>query len=246
MFSKGFSEFIEVYAPIKVKNYLFKNNGDLRFDNVSDAWGFQDESFSNGAAVGDLDNDGDLDLVINNLDDEAFVYRNSASSRNNFIKVKLAGPVTNREGIGARVTIYADGGIQYLENKVVRGYLSSNEPIIHFGLGQTKTIDSLRVVWAGGKENLLTDVSANQILQVKYEEAVPARHAKPKSKHLVEATSRLMPDPFVHRENQFNEYKEQILLPHMFSRSGPFIAKGDVNGDGAIDFYIGGAAGQAI
>lgn len=245
MFSKGFSEFIDVYAPIKVKNYLFKNNGDLRFENVTDAWGFLEESFSNGAAIADLDNDGDLDLVINNIDDEAFVYKNNSSGVNNYLRLKLEGPASNSDGIGARVTVFADGGIQYFENKVIRGYLSSNEPVVHFGLGKTPKVDSVRVVWPDGKINLLSNQSANQVLTVKHTEATIRKTQKQYQQLLAEATNQLVREPFVHRENQFNEYKEQILLPHMFSRSGPFIAKGDVNGDGAVDFYIGGAAGQA-
>jgi enediyne biosynthesis protein E4 len=245
MLEKGFKDFINVYTPIKVKNYIFRNKGDLQFQNVSDVWGFDANSFSNGAAVGDLDNDGDLDLVVNNLDDEAFLYENTSSSRNNFIKVKLKGPATNRDGIGAKVTVYNNGQIQYFENKTVRGYLSSNDPIVHFGLAQAKQIDSLKVRWTDGKENFYRNVDVNELLEVAYEDAVrkPAKgqHAK---ELFTELTKQILTSPFVHRENDFNEYKDQILLPHMFSRSGPFISVGDVNKDGEDDFYVGGAAGQ--
>ena len=246
MLEKGFKEFINVYSPIKVKNYLFKNKGDLQFDNVSALWGFNDTSFSNGAAVGDLDNDGDLDLVINNLDEEAFIYQNNASSMNNYLKVKLVGPKGNVDGLGTKVTVYADGKIQYFENKTVRGYLSSNEPVVHFGMGKIEKIDSIKVTWNDGKQSILKSVAANQLLQVNYADAAkPAVKSFRSETLFAESTDALLTLPFRHRENEHNEYKDQVLLPHMFSRSGPFITAGDVDKDGTEDFYVGGAAGQS-
>ena len=246
MLEKGFAEFINVYEPIKVRNYLFQNKGDLQFQNVSALWGFGENSFSNGAAVGDLDNDGDIDLVVNNLDDEAFIYQNTSSSRNNYLKVKLLGPPGNSDGLGTKLTVYVGSQIQFFENKTVRGYLSSNEPVVHFGMGKTKLIDSVRIRWSDGKENLLTNVNTNQMLQVKYDQAVSSSGRKPSVINVFkETTNQSLASPFVHKENVVNEYKDQILLPHMFSRSGPFVSTGDVNKDGTGDFYIGGAAGQA-
>ena len=245
---RGFKEFIEVYTPVKVRNYLYKNQGDLKFEDVSEHWGFRETSFSHGAAVADLDNDGDLDLVVNNLEDEAFIFNNTSSDaqQNNYVRVKLKGPEKNLSGLGAKVTLYYDGKIQHFENKIVRGYLSSNEPIAHFGLGQTQKIDSLKVQWNDGKESYLTALDANQVLEVNYAEAVPKRNGqKPEKKLLFTEAKNILPSPFVHKENEFNEYEEQILLPHMFSRSGPFISVKDVNNDGKDDFYVGGAAGQA-
>jgi hypothetical protein len=246
MLEKGFKEFINVYSPIKVKNYLFKNKGDLKFDNVSALWGFNDASFSNGAAVGDLDNDGDLDLVINNLDEEAFIYQNNASSMNNYLKVKLIGPKGNAHGLGTKVTVYAEGKIQYFENKTVRGYLSSNEPIVHFGMGKVQKIDSVKVTWNNDKESVLKGITTNQLLEVSYADAIQPTVKSFQTENLfVESSDELLTTPFKHIENQLNEYKDQVLLPHMFSRSGPFIATGDVDKDGNEDFYVGGAAGQA-
>ncbi|MDH5250603.1 MAG: VCBS repeat-containing protein [Cyclobacteriaceae bacterium] len=245
MLEKGFKDFIEVYNPIKVRNYVFRNKGNLQFENATDQWGFNEPSFSNGAAVGDLDNDGDLDLVINNLDDEAFVYENTSPAGNNYLKVKLNGPAGNSFGIGAKVTIYYNSQLQYFENKTVRGYLSSTEPIVHFGLGKEKKIDSVKVAWNDGKVSHIGSVDVNQLLEVNYASSIP----EPKRAPLLptvfaESTKELLNTPFVHHENEFNEYKEQILLPHMFSRSGPFITTGDVDQDGEEDFFVGGAAGQ--
>ena len=145
----------------------------------------------------------------------------------------------------AKLTVYYDGAIQYFENKTVRGYLSSNDPVVHFGLGKTDQVDSVIIKWNDGKESVVTAVKTNQLLEVNYDKAV--RRTKKSGTNpaiFSEETARLMATPFKHRENDFNEYKEQILLPHMFSKSGPFISTGDVDGDGESDFYIGGAAGQ--
>ncbi|MGK2863253.1 MAG: VCBS repeat-containing protein [Chitinophagaceae bacterium] len=246
-FSKGFSDFISLYDPIKVRNYLFRNKGDLQFENVSERWGFTDSTFSNGAAVADFDNDGDLDLVINNLDEEALLYENISAGDNHYLRIKLEGPEKNMDGIGARVTVYYDGKMQQsFQQKTVRGYLSSNEAIVHFGIGKTKNIDSILIAWPDGKESIVQDIDANQVVKVNYKEASADKNHFPVYHPLFsESTMSLLPQPFIHKENDYDEYKDQVLLPHEFSRSGPFIATADIDGDGLEDLYVGGAKAQA-
>lgn len=239
---KEFKSFIELYEPIVVNNYMFRNSGDLHFDNASAEWGMNEPAISHGAAVGDLDNDGDLDLVVNNLDQEAFVYENTTTNAN-FLKVKLKGPAQNAFGVGAKVTIYANGTRQYFENKLTRGYLSTCDPVVHFGLNNTARVDSIHVTWTDGRLNTLPATDANQTITVDWSSSTSPKPAKA-APLLFEESPSLTSVPFVHKENQFDEYKEQVLLPHGFSRAGPFIASGDTDGDGEADFYVGGAKGQ--
>jgi len=247
MFTKGFKEYMEIYNPIKVRNYLFRNKGGMQFENVSEAWGFKDSTFSNGAAVADFNNDGKLDLVINNLDGQADLYENVSDSKNNYVRFKLEGPQKNPDGIGAKISLYYDGKLQqFFQQKLVRGYLSSNEPIVHFGLDKKKLIDSAVIVWQDGKSESLKNIAANQVVKLQYKNAKDGIDHQPVYNPLFkESSGQLLSTPFVHKENKINEYADQVLLPHEFSRDGPFIATGDVNGDGTADFYIGGAKDQA-
>ena len=245
-FEKDYKDFIEIYDPIKVKNYLFRNNGDLHFENVADSWGLTDSTFSNGAAVADFDNDGDLDLVINNLDQEALLYENTTDKKNGSLRLKLEGPRQNRDGIGTKISLYYDGKMQQcFQQKTVRGYLSSNDPVVHFGIGQTSKIDSVVIRWPDGKENVLRNVNPNGLVKVNYKEAGAGID---RNMHynvmFTETTSSSLSPSFVHLENDYDEYIDQVLLPHMFSKSGPFLAIGDVNKDGDDDFFIGGAKNQ--
>lgn len=234
-----------------VHNYLFKNNGDLTFSDASERWGMDTPTLSNGAAYGDLDNDGDLDLVVNNINRKASLYRNNTYESGgvpgpSYLKVMTVGKGKNPYGIGARVIAYARGKMFVQENYTVRGFQSSVSPLLQFGLGDVQTLDSLRVIWPGGKTQLLKDIKVNRTLQV--EEAVAtAFHpfAQPfKPALLLDISDSLLLD-FAHIENNFNDFNREFLIPHVISREGPALAVADVNGDSLDDFYIGNAAGSA-
>ena len=237
----------EIMPSTKLKNYVYKNNGDLTFTNVSDQWGMDQKTFSQGAAIADLDQDGDLYIIMNNLDDPAMVYENKSSGNgNNFLKLKLKEKLFNTAGLGAKVTLKYNGTTQYQEMITVRGFQSSSEPIMHFGLGDVSQIDEVEVEWLDGKISVLKNVKTNQTLSLDYKEATEQKVVSTSPQPLfAEQTKKLLNKPFVHKENKFDDYKTQVLLPHRLSRLGPFTATGDVNGDGLDDFYIGGAMNQA-
>jgi len=228
----------------KIPNSLFHNQGDLTFKDKSIAWGLETPSHSNGAAYGDLDNDGDLDLVINNLASPAFIYRNN--SNKNFLQINLIGPNLNPNGLGTRAIVSHDNIHQSQEMYTARGYLSSVHNRLHFGLGYSKTIDSLKIIWPDGKVSFLKDINANQKLDIKYADATNQYESNKKEKTIFRKIDpRDLGIDFVHQENDFDDYKDQVLLPHSQSKHGPFIEKGDVNKDGLEDFFVGGAAGQS-
>lgn len=236
------------YKANERPNYIYRNNGNLTFTNKATEWGMFHSSFSNGASVADLDNDGDLDLVVNNINAPAFIYCNKSETiGNNFLKIKLKGPKGNRNGLGAKIQIRTQSGIQFHEFKVVRGYLSSVEPIVHFGLGQNKQVDHVRVSWPDGRIQEMKQVGANQVLTIEYTEAKPAGANVPPTKTpmFTEVSKKAFKQVFKHQEDDYDDFKDQILLPHKLSQNGPFISVADVNGDGVEDFFIGGAKGQA-
>ncbi|PWT94839.1 MAG: RNA-binding protein, partial [Bacteroidetes bacterium] len=230
----------------KFHNYLFKNNGDLTFTNVSQSWGIDRPVLNNGAAYADLDNDGDLDLVTNNMDEEAFVYRNNSSEifKNNYLNVRLDGEGLNKLGIGSKVKLYNKGQIAFRECNLSRGFQSAVDRDLHFGLGSATTIDSVEVIWPNGQRQVEKGVKPNQVLELHQKDADGKfSYARNTSEKI------LTPDdesalPFIHREDDFIDFNVQFFMPSLLSTQGPRMAKGDVNGDGREDIYICGAHNQ--
>ncbi len=245
-----FRRLIDAMSSTKLPNYAFHNRGDLTFSNESAAWGLDTLSFSNGAAYGDLDGDGALDLVVNNVNQEAFVYRNNARTltQNRFLQVRLEGAGANRFAIGAKVTLWSGTRQFFQELEPTRGFQSSVDYILTFGVGQRDTLDSVKVEWPGreGRVSLLTKVATNQRLTVRQSEAVVPRAPSPQSlTPLFTDVTDQVGLPYTHRENEFVDFDREPLIPKLLSTEGPMVAVADVNGDGLDDMFIGGAKGQA-
>ena len=227
-----------------LQNYVFENTGGYRFTNQSNAWGLDAKGVSHGAVYADLDNDGDLEIVVNNMNTEAYVYENKSNEihHRNYLRIKFEGSDKNRDGIGARVTTYANGKKQYAEHFINRGYESTVDGLMHFGLDSAKVVDSLDVVWPDGKFQHLLNVKPNQLLVLKYSAAKDSVAAgSHTTAHLFSNVSNDARLNYHHHENDFVDFKVQPLLPHMHSANGPGIAVADVNGDRRDDVYIGGA-----
>ncbi len=228
----------------KIENYAFKNNGDLTFDKVSEDWGVNFNGFSNGVAYADLDNDGDLDLVVNNLDDRSVVYENNTSDleANNYLRLKLEGPKENPFGLGCKVWLEDGGEIQFQEMIMTRGFQSSVEPIVHFGVGKKEAVEKVRVVWQDGTEEVLHDVGTDQTIRVNHQNTSLAQRSEVKkaASHFEDITHKVGL-AYKHEENNFDDFRYQVLLPHKISQYGPALAVGDIDNDGLDDFYIGGA-----
>jgi hypothetical protein len=243
-----FETFAKMMPSTPVHNYMFRNTGTFPLSDVSESWGFTQTGFANGAAYADLDNDGDLDLITNNIKAAPSIYENKAAQlkTNNWLQIKCKGTALNPFGLGAKVHIYAGGQEIFTQEMAnVRGYYSSVEPIWQVGLGTISTVDKIEIQWAEDKYQTLTNISANQRLWLDITQAKQGRLPKQAivAKPLFESTAN-RPN-FTHQENPFEDFNRERLLPHRLSTQGPCLATGDVDGDGREDLFIGGARGQA-
>lgn len=239
-------EIISHMPASNVVNYIFANENGLKFSNKTKDWGMNRPSNSNGAAYADLDNDGDLDLIINNINEPAFIYQNEAQKNkdSHYLQIALQGEGLNTQGLGAKVTLLSNGMTQTLEQVSSRGYLSAVSPVLHFGLGAATSVDSLVINWPSGKQQILTNIKANQRLTLAEKDATgKASFSTPAMATLFDNVS--SPVSYQHLQAKINDFDRQPLLIHALSYAGPCMAKGDANGDGLEDIFVGGASGQA-
>ena len=234
---------INAMPSVPVSNFTFKNNKDLTFSNVSKEWGLNTPSFSNGAAYGDLDNDGDLDLVVNNVNQELFVYKNNSETlKNNYLKIELIGENPNTKGIGSIVEAFSKGGTMRQELIPSRGFQSSIDYVMTLGMGKTEKLDSLRVVWPNGLQQVLKEVQVNTVLQLRQQNAKTPY--TPYTRQNVTLLSEVVVELPRHTEDKHIDFDYEGLITKMISQEGPTVAVGDIDNDGDDDIFMGGSRGE--
>jgi hypothetical protein len=242
----SFMDTLEIlsYCPsFKTSNYMYRSLGDYKYNDVTYEWGIQRPSYSNGAAFVDLDNDGDLDYITSNINDPAFLYQNHTNKKyreHNWVKFEIHGPAFNKDGFGTKVEIFYNGHNAYYEHHPNRGYISTVDKTVHFGLGKTQLLDSVKVKWPAGESQVLYDILPNQTLTLDFNDAKPDRQEKrtahkPIFSRIDDSTS----FAFVHHDKKFQDFMIQMTMPERMSQEGPGIAVGDINGDNNEDFFVG-------
>jgi len=240
----SYATMLEKIPSTKVHNYLFRNENGISFSEVSKDWGMEDLNVTNGAAYADLDNDGDLDLVLNNMDEQAGIYKNNAEhlNHNNYLKIRLKGSGKNVNGIGSKVTVYSRGHLMMRELSPCRGFQSSVEPMLYFGAKNITAFDSVIVLWPSGRKQIQKNVAVNQVFLIQEDSGVAIETSNPTIAQTFFSEARSV--DFTHQENDFIDFKYQSQLTRMYSTMGPAMAMADINNDGLKDFYLGGAKGQ--
>lgn len=241
-------QLIQQMPSTKTSNYVFRNisqNQFAQFEDATKSWGLEEPTVSTGAAYADLDNDGDLDLIINNTNQVAQIYENQHSpEQSHYLKIQLRGNAPNTTGIGAKVVVKTNDQTQMQELYPAQGFQSSVEPILHFGLGQNTKIESVEIYWSSGKKSILSNQQANQTLQVVEATAKEGLYQYPQTAALFEDITQQSQFSFEHKTIPYVDFKHQALLPYQLSKVGPFTATADVNGDGLEDVFVGGNSQQ--